>query len=158
MGEYQPVTEVCKVQHKFSDSKDGFKILSPSFSLTEREVAIVAYSQKDEFYLFLLNFSEKQVGLKLVKLNDLDNRSSGLMSWLMRQKPTHYEYVKIFPFLKLEANSLRVLCIRDNTASVLQITCNEQEGGSTIKQVYSCSALLETIKVNTPLLSASLLS
>ncbi len=51
------------------------------------------------------------------KLADLD-RPSGVLSWIMRQKPNHYEEVKIVPLFADEINRLKVLCIRDNSIGV----------------------------------------
>ncbi len=57
------------------------------------------------------------MSMAIAKLNDLD-RSNGLMSWFIKQKPTHYEQVKIVPLFAHEINRLKILCLRDGMAGV----------------------------------------
>jgi hypothetical protein len=61
-------SELCKTQYKF-EGNDGFKVLSNLFNANEGEY-IVAYSQKDEFYLLSLSERGRKVRLEVVKLQD----------------------------------------------------------------------------------------
>lgn len=60
------------------------------------------------------------VTLEVTKLVD-QSKPTGIWSWLTRQKPIHYESIKIVLISCVEDNSYNFLCIRDNTAAVIQI-------------------------------------
>lgn len=91
------------------------------------------------------------------KLVDLQ-RPSGFMSWFTKQKPTHYEQVKILPLLTHGMNSLRVLCIKDSTVGVYQVFHYNPPQLPSIKQLYTCKTFPKAIKDKDVLLSAQLLS
>lgn len=155
---FEPATELCSLTYGFEgNDDDGFKFISKPFSINEGD-AVLAYSEKDEFYLISLSERGRMVSLEVAKLVD-QQRSSGIWSWLTRQKSPHYESVKIVPICSMEDDSYRFLCVRDNTATILQVFVRlEEKNKSSLKQLYVCSSLPASINSECSLVSAHLIS
>lgn len=85
---YEVGKEIGKIEHKFED-KDDFKVLSKPFDFSGG-MAILAYSQKDEFYLLSLIERGKTVELEVNKLQHDQSKSNKLWGWFTRQKLPHY--------------------------------------------------------------------
>jgi len=82
---------------------------------------MLAYSEKDEFYLVSLQLRGIKTILEVTKLIDQD-KSNNIWSWLTRQKNLHYEKVKIMPIYCVDVYGYQFISVRDNTAAVFYIS------------------------------------
>ena len=98
-------------------------MISKPFKVNDGEY-MLAYSEKDEFYLLSLYVRGTRMILEVTKLIDQD-KSNKIWNWITRPKNPHYEEAKIIPLYSVDVNGYQFLCVRDNTAAVFYISLKE---------------------------------